>query len=463
MNNKPNILFFFTDDQRYDTIAALGNEEINTPNLDSLVQKGTSFTRAHIPGGTHGAVCMPSRAMLHTGRTLFHLENSGRQIPGEHKMLGEVLQKAGYQTFGTGKWHNGTKSYARSFNNGAEIMFGGMGDHWNVKACDYDPTGEYRGSKIINEPYRDNTVTRRLCDHIKCGKHSSELFCEASTEWLKKYDSQDPFFMYISFMAPHDPRSMPENFLNMYNPDKISLPDNFQDEHFDFGVKNIRDEVLADYPRDKKEVKKHISEYYAMISHLDYELGKVIEVLKQKGEYENTIIIFAGDNGLAVGRHGLMGKQNNYEHSIRVPLIFSGPGIPENEKRDNYVYLYDIFPTICEMIGLEIPDSVEGKSLTQVIKNKDKETRDYLYFAYESKVRAIKGDRYKLIVYNTEEGTKKQLFDLANDPQEMNNLYGKIDYKEVEEKLKEIMIKYKKQWDDEEHPTGEKFWSEVQL
>ena len=134
MPTQPNILFFFTDDQRFDTIHALGNEQIVTPNLDRLVENGTAFTNAYIMGGSCPAVCMPSRAMLMTGRTLYHLHEQGQGIPEEHVLLGETLQKAGYVTFGTGKWHNGPAAYARSFTDGAEIFFGGMNDHWNVPA-----------------------------------------------------------------------------------------------------------------------------------------------------------------------------------------------------------------------------------------------------------------------------------------------------------------------------------------
>lgn len=459
--DKPNILFFFTDDQRFDTIAALGNEEVKTPNIDKLVESGTTFTQAHIPGGTVGAICMPSRAMLHTGRTLFHLENNGSTVPKEHVLMGEALQEAGYQTFGTGKWHNGTEAYARSFTAGGEIMFGGMGDHWNVQACDFDPTGTYKNArnKYIKEPFKDNAVETRLCDHITAGKHSSELFCETAGNWLKNYESEDPFFMYISFMAPHDPRSMPDEFLDMYNPEEIKLPENFKPEHpFDYGIRQVRDEVLAPYPRIEEEVKRHIAEYYGMISHLDHELGKVIDFLKEKGEYENTIIIFAGDNGLAVGQHGLLGKQSNYEHSIRVPLIFSGPGIPAGEKRDTYTYLMDIFPTICDLIDIEIPESVEGISLYPAFNDDDVSLRDTLYFVYADLVRGVKNEQYKLIEYHYQGLVEKQLFDLKNDHEEKINLYGKEEYDEITNKLKEELLRYRDQWDEMDHSIGKNYW-----
>ena len=228
----PNILLVLTDDQRFDTIRALGCQAIETPTLDRLVERGTAFTAAHIPGGTVPAVCMPSRAMLHTGRTLFHLEESGLGIPAEHTLLGEHLAARGYQTWGTGKWHNGPAAYNRSFQGGAEIFFGGMDDHWNVPACSYDPGGRYaRRLAIVPDFMASNAVLWRQADHVTPGKHSSELFCAAAIEFLKNYDRKRPFFAYLSFMAPHDPRTMPKKYLDLYDPERIELPPNFAPAH----------------------------------------------------------------------------------------------------------------------------------------------------------------------------------------------------------------------------------------
>jgi arylsulfatase A-like enzyme len=192
---RPNILFFFTDDQRFDTIRALGNHQILTPTIDSLVHSGTTFTHAHIMGGSAGAVCMPSRAMLMTGRTLYHLDREGQDIPTDHVLLGEALQRAGYVTFGTGKWHNGPSAYARSFTAGAEIFFGGMDDHWNVPACHFDPTGRYDLRRpLVRDPQGSNHVTYRRCDHVTPGKHSSELFAGAAIDFLEAHDPGTPFF-----------------------------------------------------------------------------------------------------------------------------------------------------------------------------------------------------------------------------------------------------------------------------
>jgi arylsulfatase A-like enzyme len=153
-----------------------------------------------------------------------------------------------------------------------------------------------------------------------------------------------------------------------------------------------------------------------------------------------------------------MGKQNGYEHSIRVPLIFAGSGIPQNEKRDSYVYLMDIFPTLCDLIGIEIPDSVEGLSLVPSINNENTQVRETLYFAYADLLRGIKDKRYKLIEYRNRDMNTKQLFDLKTDPLEINNLLGKPEYSKTVEKLTKDLLCYRDSWDDISHPAGKKFW-----
>lgn len=459
MKKKPNVVIFLTDDQRYNTIHALGNKQIITPNMDRLVQMGTAFTQAHIPGGTIGAVCMPSRAMINSGRTLFHIEREGQNIPKEHKTIGECLKEQDYYCFGTGKWHNGPPVFTRSFDAGDNIFFGGMWDHWNVPTNYYDPTGEY--DNVINfvADFRyHNKVEEVHCDKFNPGIHSSTLLTDTCIKFLKDYKEDKPFFLYDAYLAPHDPRTMPPEYLAMYNPDEIELPENYMDEHpFDFGVRDIRDEVLAPYPRTKEEVRRQLAEYYGMITHLDYEIGRVMKAIEDRGELENTIFVLMGDNGLGMGCHGLFGKQNHYEHSIRIPLVLAGPGIPQNETRDQYVYLLDLFPTLCDLLNIPIPASVEGKSFMKAILDSQAITRETLYFAYSNLMRSVKDKRYKLIEYRN--GIKRtQLFDLKNDPNEMHDLYGQEGTEEIIKGLRELMQKYRKEWNDESHPLGKQYW-----
>mgnify|MGYP002511170861 FL=1 len=465
MNKKPNILFIVTDDQRFDTIHALGNDEIITPNLDALVNRGISFDCAHIAGGTCGAVCMPSRAMVMSGRNPFHLEELGGNIPPQHKTLAETFKNNGYETIGLGKWHNGCPAYARSFTQGAKIFFGGMWDHWNVPTCRYDPTGEY--DNVINfvvDFYSDNHPQEQHCDEFEPGKHSSTLLTDSAIELLKENAGKEkPFFMYLAYLAPHDPRTMPDKFRQMYDPDKIKLPPNFQEViDTNYPLMVHRDEHLAAYPRQEAEIKRHIAEYFAMITHLDYEIGRLLQALEESGERDNTIIVFTGDNGLAVGQHGWLGKEDIYEHGVRVPLIMAGPGIAENNRNKAFVYLYDIFPTLCEKVGIDVPESVDGKSFAQLFDGEHGETfRNELYLIFDKFVRGVKDENYKLIEYrngDNEEDKWTFLYDIKNDPWETINLANDESYKDKVNEMREKIIKHRDEWEEQSHPWGIDFW-----
>ncbi len=455
----PNVLILFADDQRFNTINALNNKEIKTPNLDKLVQSGTVFTHAHIQGGTCGAVCMASRAMLNTGRSLFKLDDLGQGVPQEHTLMGEFFKANGYETFGTGKWHNGKKAFNRSFEQGDSIFFGGMHDHWAVPFYHYDPTGEYNHviRKCVDQNY-SNQVKKTAGQYMRAGEHSTDVIAESLLNFLdQKHDK--PFFAYTSFLAPHDPRTMPEEFLEMYNPEEIELPPNFMNYHFiEYDNWNCRDEVLAPYPRTLKNTQQHIAEYYAMISHLDYRIGSILDKLEEIGQKDNTIIIYAGDNGLALGQHGLFGKQSLYDHSVRVPLIFSGAGIKEAIQTDALVYLFDIFPTLCELLGKDIPKSVTGQSFLPCLRGEKQASRDELYLMYTDKIRALTKDGFKYIEHRYQGVTTRQLFDLNEDPHEMSNLVLNPNY---QDKLSDMQKKLKQQSEESNelnHQLGKNYW-----
>lgn len=414
---KPNVLIILADDQRdYGTIHANGGNEVITPNIDQFVKTGTTYTNSYIMGGSQGAVSVPSRNMLLTGRNLFSLGSpDGKLIAEDHVTLGECLANAGYSTYGIGKWHNDRPSFTRTFQNGADIFFGGMSDQFRVQLNHYDPTGNY--DKITPLPW-DSTRTGSS-DHYYPGKHSSEIFRDAAVNFIDSYNEKKPFFLYVSFTAPHDPRSMPPKYLAMYDTANIQLPVNFMPKHpFDNGEMKVRDEKLAAFPRTPQEIKCHIRDYYAMMTHLDEQVGQIVKALKEKGLYENTIIIYAGDNGLALGQHGLMGKQNVYEHSVKVPLIMSGKNIPQAKINKEFVYLFDVFPTVCTLTNTRIPSTVQGHSL---VGNNVKK-RNAMLYSYKNVQRAVRKGDWKLIEYTVNGVMTTQLFNLRKDPFEMNNL-----------------------------------------
>lgn len=444
--SKPNILFILTDDQTYNGIHALNNPEVITPHMDALVEEGVTFTNAHILGASSGAVCAPSRAMIMTGRSFFNLPKSvcvPWSVPKEQNgdcpyiTMPEVFRNAGYTTFGTGKQHNGTKIFHRGFTDGAKLFFSGMhnpkkGGHLKPLVNDFDPTGEYEN------PYVENIF-------------STDLYSDAAVEFIENYNEDAPFMIYVAYTAPHDPRMAPAKFVEMYPPEKISLPENFLPQHpFDNGQLKIRDEKLAPLPRTPERIKVEIGGYYAMITHLDQNIGRILDALEQKGLKDNTIIVFAGDNGLAVGQHGLLGKQNLYEHSTGVPLIFAGLGIPRGKRVDALVYLHDVFPTLCDLTGLKIPLSVESRSLKPLIEGSAEKVRDAQFYAYLNTMRAVRKGDWKLIRYNIKGKKHIQLFNLENDPWEINNLAEDKKYKAIIKELNDLMVKLGKENGDNE-------------
>ena len=442
-DTRPNILFLLTDDQNFQTISALGNRFIDTPNMDRLVKSGTTFTQAHVMGGMNGAVSQPSRAMLLTGRGLMDVHRNGSVIPPDEKTFPEVFREAGYTTFGTGKWHSDKASFNRSFTTGDNIFFGGMHNpgknnelgHVRPFLHDYDPTGKY-----------DNGEWVKASEHT----FSSELYANAAIEFINSQKkSGTPFLAYVAFTSPHDPRNIHPDYGKEYSAADIPLPENFLTEHpFNTGDLDVRDEMLLPTPRDPQAVRKERAFYYSMVNEVDVQIGRILDALEKNGMTDNTIIVFAADNGLAIGSHGLLGKQNLYEESIRIPLVFCGPGVPENRRTDAYCYLYDIFPTLCDMTGIARPSSVEGESLLPVIDGKEEQGREALLLAYMNLQRAVKKDGFKLILYNVDGQRYPQLFDLRNDPSEMNNLYDNPEYADIRKQLTDELYRLMKENND---------------
>lgn len=436
----PNIVLILSDDQRHDTVMS---PEVHTPNLDRLAAEGTRFTQAFIMGGTHPAVCAPSRAMLLTGRHLWrtpgHLREpwtaQGDDGAAEAPLLPQVFRDAGYATFGTGKWHNGQRSYARSFSDGGAIFFGGMADHLQTPVQDYDSMGAF--------PAAD----RRLGESF-----STTMFTDAAVDFLNEHDGAQPFFLYVAYTAPHDPRTPPEAFANRYNRGDIEVPPNFLPRHpFDNGELEIRDEQLAPWPRTRERIRRELADYYGMITHMDAEIGRILDALEKSGRADNTIVVFASDNGLAVGQHGLLGKQNLYDHSVRVPMILRGPGIPVGNTVDALVYLHDLFPTLTDLAQLPTPDTVDTPSLVPLLQDADTaEQRQSVFAAYRDFQRMVRTDTHKLILYRVGDERHAQLFDLAQDPWETTNLYGAPEFDEIVAHLHDELAAWMQRADDPE-------------
>ena len=400
--DKPNILFLFADDQRADTIAALGNPVIKTPNLDRLARSGLAFNRAYMQGAFNAATCVPSRAMLLSGRSVFRIDERLRD-----EIWPESFAKAGYTTFVSGKWHNGDASLARSFQIARSMFLGGMTNPMKAKLSD---VSEGRVAEARVSP-----------------KHACEVFADEAVRFIKEHKS-GPFFAYVPFDAPHDPHIVPPDFPITYDAARIPAPPAFLPQHpWDNGEMAIRDEKLLPWPRTVDAARAYLAEYYQYISYLDAQIGRVLDALEASPYAKNTIVVFSADSGVARGSHGLIGKQNLYDFgSVRVPLIISGPGIPANQRPDALCYLFDVLPTLGKVCGVTGPSASEGIDFSATLADPAKPARKTLIFAYRNVQRAICDARWKLIRYPQVDRT--QLFDLQNDPYEAVNLADKPEH-----------------------------------
>ena len=235
-----------------------------------------------------------------------------------------------------------------------------------------------------------------------------------------------PFFMYVAFNAPHDPRQSPKKYVDMYPLDSISVPKSYMPEYpfaEEMGAgKNLRDEKLAPFPRTEYAVKVNRQEYYAITTHLDDQIKDIIQTLEKKGLKENTYIFFTSDHGLAIGEHGLLGKQNMYDHSMRVPLMMVGPNIPKGKKIDSDIYLQDVMATALDISGIEKPEYIEFNSLLNLAKGiQTKSKYKSIYGVYRpDRQRMIRKDNYKLILYP--KAKQIRLYNLNEDPLELNDI-----------------------------------------
>ncbi len=453
-DDPPNVLFLVADDQRFDTIAPGRDAGVQTPNFDRLVNEGVTFTHHHNLGSCQGAVCVPARAMIHSGRSLFNLDGPG-QMTTLHPTLPEAFGNAGYRTFGTGKWHNGLETFNRSFQQGRDIFFGGMGNHWNVPVTDRYALDEYpaaRPHRFVAGDHHGPRTIDQVYERFSNGTHSTELFADAIIDFLHeahRSPEERPFFAYAAFMAPHDPRTAPGDFHTLYDPADIELPENVLEEHpFDNGALDLRDEHLSTLPRDPAEVRRHIADYFAMITHLDSHLGRILDTLDRTGASENTIVVFTADHGLAVGQHGLLGKQNLYDHSLRVPLLMRGPGLPAGRAVDALSTHVDLYPTLAALAGLEEPDDLDGENLGNVLSGDASTTRDAVFAAYGDTQRAIRTRQYKLIEYLVDGERTTQVFDMDADPWETRDLTAEDPDVEILAELRETLHAAQGQYND---------------
>lgn len=437
---KPNFLFIFADDMSYSTISAHGMLDIDTPHLDTLVDQGASFTHAYNMGAWNGAVCVASRAMLNTGRFLWQAHQTDQhEHMNNNRMWAQRMKAAGYETYMSGKWH--LKIKPQGVFDVAENVRGGMP---NQTAEGYNRPKDEEDYRTGWKPWDP-----QYGGFWRGGTHWSEVLGNDGVSFLKQAAETDqPFFMYLAFNAPHDPRQSPKEYVDRYPLSRIKLPENFLPEYPHAEAicgKQLRDERLMPYPRTEYAVKINLQEYYAIITHMDDQIGRILETLKETGQAGNTYIVFTADHGLAVGRHGLVGKQNQYDHSVRVPFLIIGPGIEAGSSVSNPIYLQDAMATALDIAGAS-QEGVDFKSVMPLLKQEEAEHYPAIYGAYTGTQRMITKNGWKLIVYPTI--NVERLYHVEKDPLEMNDLINNPEYKAKRDELSAALAALSEELDD---------------
>ena len=459
--SRPNVLFIVADDLRSDAVgpyangpSGIGPSEISaarTPALDRLAAVGTVFRRAVCAN----PICVSSRAEILSGLSTVRAGNDPARLSAlvtSSPRWPQTMLAAGYRTGYVGKWHTtgrpSAHGYAETF-----ALFGGGGGKFpathTTDAAGRPITG-YRGWVFQDDAGRPQPDLG-----IGLTPNISERFADGAIEFLNQADER-PFFLHVNFTAPHDPRLVPRGYERAYDAQRLSLPKNFAADHpFDHGNQGGRDELLLPRPLTASMVRDELQVYYALVEHMDAQIGRILAALEQRKSPRATIIIFTSDHGLALGSHGLVGKQNMYEHTIGVPLIVAGPSVPQGESQTAPCYLRDLYPTICELCGIPVPTRLDGRSLKPLLAPNQKVDakadqkadnpaggsnaprrgpHEFVVGYFGDVQRMIRTDRWKLIRYP--KLNREQLFDLREDPNELRDRIADEELKPIADELR---------------------------
>lgn len=419
-----NVVLLLSDDHNHRALGCSGNPVIRTPHLDHLADEGVYFQRCFTPN----PICTPSRACLYTGQDSWSngVTFNGKPVREESPLLPKLLAAAGYETSFIGKWHNDGLPWTRGYATGGRCWIGGEFDHFRIELT---PFG------------------KKLADRRPAGVYSSTAFTDDAVAYLGGGRDR-PFLLVVAYTVGHDVFRAPPGCEGKYAPAEVPLPPNFLPKPpFEQFFPQIRDETVLPFPRTEASVREATAEYYAMIEHLDGQIGRILAALEGNGLGSNTLVVFGSAKGLSLGSHGIIGKQTMYEEGIRTSLIVRHPALkPVSHTQDALVSNMDVLPTICEAAGIAIPAAVEGRSLLGLYDGSRTERRERLFFSYHDPnrftvTRAVRTERHKLVQHLVT--GERQLFDLGRDPYEIENLAGRPEWAEIEGKLERELIQWR--------------------
>lgn len=419
IKGKPNVLIFFTDQQRWDTVGVYGSPLNLTPNLDAMAKEGTVFNFAF----TNQPVCAPARGCILTGQyaTTHKVWRNGLGLKVEDNTLAYCFKKAGYEVGYIGKWHLSPDELGPGYV--PPEYRAGFEDYWEVAnlleftSHPYDTNLYDKDGKLIHiDGYRVDALTERVINFIE-------------------QPHNNPFFLIVSYLEPHHQNDM----------NRFVAPDGYRERYINSFVPHD----LRPFPGDWQE---QLPDYYGCIARLDECFGKIVETLKSKDIFENTIIVFLSDHGCHFRTRNTEYKRSCHESSVRIPLIIHGPGFNKSLVIPELVGLIDIAPTLLDAVGIPIPESMQGKSLIPLINRdiKDWKNEVFIQISESCVARAIRTERWKYCVIAEDKNgwldsksdtyVEYQLYDLYADPYELINLAGRREYRNIANELKERLL-----------------------
>jgi len=433
--NSPNILWITTDQQRWNTIGALGNKYVNTPNLDRLVREGVSFNKAFV----QAPICTPSRASFLTGMypsTIRASKNGASEWAEAAPLITKLLKDAGYDCGLSGKLHLSTamahRPEHRPKDDGYRVFELSHGPYQTGSANDYINWFQQKGVDILALKEENGYVPTEYHQTKWCTDRAIS-FIKEKREW--------PWFYSMNIYDPHGPFDPPQEYLDNYDIDK--LPDPWVNDKDIEAKKMFNNVMFQGFPKKytSRENKERLAKYWAQIDLIDNQLGRLFKMLEETGQLDNTMVIFTSDHGDMAGDHGMTEKGCRfYEGLVRVPLIFWYPSyFQENVQSGALVELVDIVPTILELTGLEIDKAIQGKSLLPILSgvkppyfHREAVRSEFYDAAMSDKLNyatMYRTEKYKLIMYHGHE--KGELFDMKNDPEEYINLWDSPSHQDI--------------------------------
>lgn len=450
--DQPNIIFFAVDDMN-DFVNPLGYEQAITPNMDRLASMGVTFTNAHAPN----SYCAPSRTAIWTGlqsTTTGCYKDEVYQYDYPNLVpLHEAFKQGGYNTYGAGKLfhhiagHVDLDGWDEYFARNEKIRKEGF------------PTGYHgddlpRPSTVPNSPYYAKTGTKKLigAGFLEWGAIPNEdgdkMMGVQRTKWicdLLKQKHDKPFFMGLGLYTPHYPNYAPQKYFDLYNIEKIILPEIPEDDLDDLPVDIRKKQTNRSHYRKTLEetglYKEAVRAYLAAVSYADGLLGDVLDALEESAYKDNTIVVFWSDQGYHLGEKGDWGKHTLWSETSRVPLFISGANIPKNKRVESTAGLIDLYPTLMELCNLPKQHKLDGKSLVPELMNDSYEDRDLFIPYHQSGSYAVVNDNYRYIHYNN---GGEEFYNIKKDQNEWNNLIGDEKYRSIIDKMKLVVPEFRK-------------------